>query len=125
MSYVMLMTGTGKCKVLCKLKIYFVHFQPTDRHFADFLSLFTVLFATVIFVVVVLWLEICELVAVEGNLRIAFFLTPAFPSYPEFSVKHKWHLFAISACLMLVSVPVSSLYFVIGHLEKSFLESIM
>ena len=33
MSYLMLMTGTGKCKVLCKLKIYFVHFhtcQLTD-----------------------------------------------------------------------------------------------
>ena len=27
MSYLMLMTGTGKCKVLCKLKIYFVHFH--------------------------------------------------------------------------------------------------
>ena len=27
MSYLMLMTGTGKYKVLCKLKIYFVHFH--------------------------------------------------------------------------------------------------
>ena len=83
------------------------------------------LFATVIFVVVVLWLGICELVAVGEIREFAFFLTPAFPPYPEFSVKHKWHLFEISARLMLVSVPVSSLYFVIGHLEKSFLESIM
>ena len=27
MSYLIVMTGTGKCKVLCKLKIYFVHFD--------------------------------------------------------------------------------------------------
>ena len=27
MSYLIVMTGTGKCKDLCKLKIYFVHFH--------------------------------------------------------------------------------------------------
>ena len=50
-----------------------------------------------------------------------FFFCP----YPQFSLKHKWQLFEISARLKLVSVPFSSLVLDIGHLEKSFPESIM
>ena len=48
-----------------------------------------------------------------------------FSSYPQFSLKHKWQLFEISARLNLASVPFSSLHFVIGHLEKRFPESIL
>ena len=49
----------------------------------------------------------------------------SFSSYPQFSLQHKWQLFEISARLKLASVPFSSLHFLIGHLKKSFPESIM
>ena len=48
-----------------------------------------------------------------------------FRHYPQFSLIHKSQLFEISARLKLVSSPFSSLQFFIGHLEKSFPESIM
>ena len=48
-----------------------------------------------------------------------------FRHYPQFSLIHKPQLFEISARLKLVSSPFSSLQFFIGHLEKSFPESIM
>ena len=50
---------------------------------------------------------------------------PIFFPYPQFFPEHKWQLFEISARLKLVLVPFSSLVSYIGHLEKSFPESIM
>ena len=75
-------------------------------------SLFTVLFAHVLF----LWLGIFIEVDVD---RITILHRP--PPPPS----HKWQLFEISARLKLVSVPFSRLVLDIGHLEKSFPEGIM
>ena len=82
------------------------------------------LFAHVVFVfLLVLWLGICVEVDVD---RITILPPlPFFFPYPQFFVYHKWQLFEISARLKLVSVPFSSLVLDIGHLEKSFPESIM
>ena len=81
-----------------------------------------------------LWLGNCVEVDVD---RITT-LFPPFPSPPPsdrsyvfvpthsslFDI-HKCQLFEISARLMLVSVPFSSLLLDVGHLEKRFSESIM
>ena len=90
-------------------------------------------------VVVVLWLGICVEVAVDRILPISIYTPP--PSLPPslspslvfffsllptiLSLTQVTVLFEINVRLKLVSVPFSSLDFVIGHLEKSFPESIM
>ena len=48
-----------------------------------------------------------------------------FCPYPQFSLEYKRQLFEISSRPTLVSVSFSSLLLDIGHLEKSFAESIM
>ena len=91
------------------------------------LSLFTVLFAYVVFLVV-LWLGIYVEVAVEGISRIRFLSNPFSLPRRCFPVATQNHLcltqvtyiYLKSVRVKLVSVPFSSLYFVIGNLEKSF-----
>ena len=87
-------------------------------------SLFTVLFAYVVFFWLVLWFGICVEVDVD---RITI-LTPFpifFPTNNSFFNTSDSYQFEISGRLKLVSVPFSSLVLYIGRLEKSFPESIM
>ena len=84
-----------------------------------FACLLSCLLMWVFFVFLFLWLGICVEVAVDRISRISF-LTPSLSD-----LQLKWQLFEISARLKLVSVPFSSLVLYIGHLEKSFPESIM
>ena len=90
-------------------------------------SLFTVLFAYVVFGFfwLVLWLGIC----VELDVDRITILTPLppyfFPTHNSFFNTSDSYQFEISGRLKLVSVPFSSLVLYIGHLEKSFPESIM
>ena len=88
-----------------------------SKHFVIFLN-FPCLIACLLccllmscFFLLVLWLGICVEVDVD---RITILPSPTslFFPYPQFFVQHKWQLF-------------SSLVLVIGHLEKSFPESIM
>ena len=69
------------------------------------------------------WLGIC----VEVDVDISTTPPPPRPVLmflPLPTILLKWHLFEISARLKLVSVQLSSLLLDIGHLEKSFPESI-
>ena len=87
-------------------------------------SLFTLLFAYVVFFWLVLWFGICVEVDVD---RITI-LPPFpifFPTHNSFFNTSDSYQFEISGRLKLVSVPFSSLVLYIGHLEKSFPESIM
>ena len=61
----------------------------------------------------------------KNTISLPLFFFFLFSSYPQFSLKHKWQLYEISARQKLGSVPFSSLHLVIGHLEKSFPESIL
>ena len=67
--------------------------------------------------------RVCLLVkmASKTSLPPSLFFRP----YPQFSLWHKWQLFEITARLKLVSVSLSSIYFVVGDLEESFRVSIM
>ena len=90
---------------------------------------FTVLFAyVVLFFWLVLWLGIYVEVDVD---RITILPPPPlplpifFPTHNSFFHTSDSYQFEISGRLKLVSVPFSSLVLYIGHLEKSFPESIM
>ena len=93
-------------------------------------SLFTVLFAYVVFFFLACFVvrDLCR-----SGCRQNYYLTPLpifFPpflstlSLPFFNTSDSYQ-FEISGRLKLVSVPISSLVLYIGHLEKSFPESIM
>ena len=84
------------------------------------------LFAYVVFFWLVLWLGICVEVDVD---RITTLPPPPppnfFPTHNSFFNISDSYQFEISGRLKLVSVPFSRLVLYIGHLEKSFPESIM
>ena len=80
------------------------------------------LFAYVVFLWLVLWLGICVEVDVD---RITSPPPYFFPTHNSFFNTSDSYQFEISGKLKLVSVPFSSLVLYIGHLDKSFPESIM
>ena len=83
--------------------------------------MFTVLLAYVVFFFfLVLWLAICVEVDVD-RITISPLPAPDFFFLPTILSL----TFEISAWLKQVSVPFSSFVLYIGHLERSFLESIM
>ena len=89
-------------------------------------SLFTVLSAYVLFFVFA-WFVVRDLC--RSGCRQNYYLTPLpmfFPTHIFFcKTRSDSYQFEISGRLKLVSVPFSSLVLYIGHLEKSFPESIM
>ena len=87
-------------------------------------SLFTVLFAYVVFFWLVLWLGICVEVDVD-RINTLPPLPIFFPTHNSFFNTSDCYQFEISGRLSLVSVSFSSLVLYIGHLDKSFPESIM
>ena len=87
-------------------------------------SLFTVLFAYVVFFWLVLWLGICVEVDVD-RINTLPPLPIFFPTHNSFFNTSDCYQFEISGRLSLVSVSFSSLFLYIGHLDKSFPESIM
>ena len=82
------------------------------------------LFAYVVFFWLVLWLGICVEVDVD-RINILPPLPIFFPTHNSFFNTSDSYQFEISGRLKLVSVPFSSLVLYIGHLEKSFPQSIM
>ena len=108
------------------LKSSWSYENRVSKNFVIFLNfLVTVLFGYVVFLWLVLWLGIC--VEVDAD-RITILPPPPplfFPNQNSFFNTSHSYQFEISGRLKLVSVPFSSLVFYIGHLEKSFPESIM
>ena len=107
-----------------------IYKNRVTKHFVivlDFpcLSLFTMLFAYVVHFGCFVVRDLCSS-GCRGNFANYRSLQPLLPLPPaNFICLTRRQLFEISARLKLLSVPFSSLYFVIGHLEKRFQERIM
>ena len=95
------------------------------------ISLFTVLFTNDFGVFLIFfaafWLGICIEMEVEIITTPSPYPTPPLCvcPYPQFSLFYKLQFLEIILRPKLISVPLSSLLLDIGHLEKSFPESIM